>query len=51
MNLEPCAHFGKTPPCTNLIIEHKIPKVVIGCVDTFSKVSGKGIKKMEAQGI
>ena len=46
VNLEPCAHFGKTPPCSDLIIKHKIPKVVIGCVDTFSEVSGKGIVKM-----
>ena len=51
VNLEPCAHFGKTPPCSNLIIEHKIPTVVIGCVDSFSDVNGKGIIKMEKAGI
>ena len=51
VNLEPCAHFGKTPPCSDLIIEHKIPKVVIGCVDSFSEVSGKGIEKMKNAGI
>ena len=46
VNLEPCSHFGKTAPCSDLIIKYKIPKVVIGCIDTFHKVSGKGINKM-----
>jgi len=47
VNLEPCCHHGKTPPCTDLIIKYNIPKVVIGCIDTFSKVSGQGIKKLK----
>ena len=51
VNLEPCAHFGKTPPCSDLIIQNKIPVVVIGCVDTFSEVYGKGIERMRSVGI
>lgn len=51
VSLEPCSHFGKTPPCADLIIEKKIPKVVIGIQDPFAKVCGQGIKKLKAAGI
>jgi diaminohydroxyphosphoribosylaminopyrimidine deaminase/5-amino-6-(5-phosphoribosylamino)uracil reductase len=51
INLEPCAHFGKTPPCADLIIKHKIKKVVIGCIDSFSEVAGKGIERIKKAGI
>ena len=50
INLEPCAHHGKTPPCADLIIANKIPNVKIGCIDSFAKVAGNGIKKLEAAG-
>jgi diaminohydroxyphosphoribosylaminopyrimidine deaminase/5-amino-6-(5-phosphoribosylamino)uracil reductase len=51
VSLEPCAHTGKTPPCADLIIRHKIPKVVIGCRDPFAAVNGKGIEKLLAAGV
>jgi diaminohydroxyphosphoribosylaminopyrimidine deaminase / 5-amino-6-(5-phosphoribosylamino)uracil reductase len=51
VSLEPCAHFGKTGPCAELIINHKIPRVVIGCRDTFEAVKGKGVEKLRAAGI
>lgn len=51
VSLEPCAHYGKTPPCADLIIKHHIPKVVIGCRDPFEQVNGKGIEKLLAAGI
>lgn len=48
--LEPCSHFGKTPPCSDLIIKHGIPNVIIGCVDDNPEVAGKGIAKLKAHG-
>jgi len=51
VSLEPCAHFGKTPPCADLIIQNKIPRVIIGCRDPFEEVNGKGIEKLKKAGV
>ncbi len=51
VSLEPCAHFGKTPPCVDLFIKYKVKKVVIGCRDSNPLVSGKGIEKLKNAGI
>jgi diaminohydroxyphosphoribosylaminopyrimidine deaminase / 5-amino-6-(5-phosphoribosylamino)uracil reductase len=51
VSLEPCAHYGKTPPCADLIVSRKIPEVVIGCRDPFAGVNGKGIEKLQNAGV
>ena len=51
VNLEPCVHFGKTPPCSDLIIKHKIPNVVIGSIDNNKLVSGKGVDHLKSHGV
>lgn len=51
VSLEPCTHFGKTPPCADLVIAQQIPRVVIGCRDSYKEVDGKGIEKLRAAGI
>ena len=51
VSLEPCSHFGKTPPCANLIMEHNIPNVVIGTLDPNEKVAGNGLKKLVEAGL
>ncbi len=51
VNLEPCSHFGKTPPCANLLIEHKVKRVVVGMTDPNTLVAGKGIAMLRENGI
>ncbi len=50
VSLEPCSHFGKTPPCCDLILKHDIPRIVVGTMDPHSVVAGNGIKKLQDAG-
>jgi len=51
VTLEPCSHYGKTPPCARMLIEREIPRVVVGCLDPFVEVVGRGVKMLREAGV